>query len=81
MAYMTKERYRRDKTRLSRAIGRLNRAEGVQDRRREAQRVIGLVDETLRAWDAEDLAWPDDWSRWQRASDDAALIEMRLERW
>lgn len=58
--YLTQQQYRNDKTRLTRAI-----------RSGDPRKVIAVVEETLAAWDYGDFAWPDDWSRWERARQDA----------
>lgn len=36
--------------------------------------VLAVVTATVKEWDAIG-AWPDEWSRWQRALDDAAYKE------
>lgn len=58
--YLTKGQYRAAKTRLTKAIRSGNH-----------QKVIDVVTETFDEWDAGDFAWPDDWSRWERARQDA----------
>ena len=58
--YLTKAEYSAAKARLTRAIN-----SGIP------QRVIDVVRDTFATWDDGDYAYPDDWHRWQRASDDA----------
>lgn len=57
-AYVTNEEYRRQKSALTRAI---NSGDPLK--------VLTTVERTLNAW--EDKAWPDAWSRWRTALDDA----------
>lgn len=40
------------------------------------QAVIKAVDDAMAEWDAKLPAWPDNWSLWQRAKDDA-LFEIQ----
>ena len=58
MEYVTNAEFRRQKTALTRAI---NSRVPVQ--------VLATVEKTLDEWSGK--AWPDDWSRWARALDDA----------
>jgi len=58
--YITNDEYRRQKSRLTRAV---NSGDPVK--------VLSAVEKTVTEW--EDKAWPDDWSRWFRALDDARL--------
>lgn len=51
---------RRQRAALTRAV-----------RNGDPQRVVLACREAIRAWNAPGSAWPDDWSRWQRALDDA----------
>lgn len=51
--------YRRQKGALTRA------------KKQGPQAVIAAVEKAFKEWDESFPAWPDDWSRWQRAKDDA----------
>lgn len=37
----------------------------------EAGKVVMAARDAVREWNRPGLGWPDDWSRWQRAVDDA----------
>lgn len=37
----------------------------------DAEKVVDTCTKTVREWNEAGFAWPDDWSRWQRALDDA----------
>lgn len=67
--YLTQQQYRADKTRLTRAI-----------RSGDPSKVIATVEETFASWDYNDFAWPDDWSRWERAMRDAEFA-LRVAAW
>lgn len=58
--YVTKQQFRNDKSRLTRAV-----------RSGDPVKVLDAVEKTLDGW--EGLAWPDDWSRWSVALYDAWL--------
>ncbi len=51
----------------------LTRAEKVGEPRSEERRkaVVLACAKTVREWEESGWHWPDDWSRWQRALDDA----------
>jgi len=76
--YVTNAEFRKQKARLTRA-----------QNRREPLLVLEAVEKTLNEWDGK--AWPDDWSRWARALDDAYFtfrrsveddeFEQHLPRW
>jgi hypothetical protein len=66
---MTKAEFTKAKAALTRAINK-----------GDARKIIDLVDATFAAWNEADMAWPDDWARWQRAKDDA-LWKLRREEW
>lgn len=52
--------FRRQKGRLTRAINSGN-----------PDNVVLACADAVREWDQPGRAWPDDWTRWQRALDDA----------
>lgn len=58
MQYITQAEYRRQKSALTRAVN-----SGDRDA------IIRTVKRTVAEWDGK--AWPDDWSRWDRALLDA----------
>lgn len=58
--YLTQQQYRAAKARLTKAI-----------RKGDHRNIIAVVDETFATWDYLDAAYPDDWSRWERARTDA----------
>lgn len=60
MNYLTKQQMRAARTRLTRAINS-----------GDHRKVIGTVAAEFARWDKGEYAYPDDWSNWQRASDDA----------
>lgn len=64
-AYVTKSEFTKQKARLTRAVN-----SGV------CERVLEAVEKTLDEWHGK--AWPDDWSRWARALDDAYYKYMRF---
>ena len=66
MEYVTNAEFRRQKTALTRAI---NSRVPVQ--------VLATVEKTLDEWSGK--AWPDDWSRWLRALEDAHLAFLRSD--
>jgi len=66
--YLTQKEFRAAKSRLTRAINS-----------GDPQKVIDEVDRTFDAWDAGSYAWPDDWARWERAREDAAMSLRRRE--
>jgi hypothetical protein len=53
------QEFRRQKAALTRAVN-----SGDRDK------VIVACRDAVREWDQPGRAWPDDWSRWQRALDD-----------
>jgi hypothetical protein len=59
-ARMSRERPQQ-KAALTRAIKSGNRA-----------KIISACSKAVRQWNDAGGAWPDDWSRWQRALDDSA---------
>ena len=65
--YIDKKTWRSQRTRLTRAI---NSGDPI--------RVLRVVRDVRREW--EGYVWPDDWARFQRASDDA-LYRLEQERW
>jgi hypothetical protein len=74
--YIEQKAYRAAKSRLTRAINTLKKAQRAGDRDAVLVAAEGLQNvavDQLRAWERDGLVWPDDWSRWQRAADDAAL--------
>jgi hypothetical protein len=44
----------------------------------DPDKVIGVVRDAIRVWN-EVGAWPDDWSRWQRALDDVLPWNLRVD--
>ncbi len=68
--YLTNKQFRDAKARLTRAINSGDNA-----------RVIAVVDETFAEWDAGNFAWPDDWSRWERARRDAEFRKELSAAW
>lgn len=58
MEYVTQAEYRKAKSNLTRAINS-----------KDPLKVIKTCRETHQAWEGK--AWPDDWSRWANAHDDA----------
>lgn len=58
--YLTQAQYRAAKSRLTRAVNSGDPA-----------KVIATVQAAFDAWDAGYFAYPDDWSRWERARSDA----------
>lgn len=67
MNYLTKQQYANAKRALTRIVN-----QGDQ------KAIIDHVDSVFEAWDDGGYAWPDDWTRWQRARDDA-VTRYRLE--
>ena len=61
--YMTRAEYTGYKSRLTRVINRYMAADPLE--------VVRYVDSVFAKWNALGMAYPDDWSRWQRARDDA----------
>ena len=57
--YISNEEYRKQKAALTRAINS-----------GDPRKVLATVEKTLAAWRTS--VWPDDWSRWRNALDDAA---------
>ena len=57
--YISNAEYRQQKSSLTRAV---NSGDPVK--------VLGAVEKTLKAWEGK--VWPDEWSRWRNALDDAA---------
>ncbi len=66
--YVTNAEFRRQKTALTRAI---NSQVNIK--------VLETCEKTLDEWSGK--AWPDDWSRWLRALEDAWYAFHRSERW
>jgi hypothetical protein len=52
---------------VRRQKGALTRAVNSGD----PERVVVVCRDAVREWDAPGAMWPDEWSRWQRALDDA----------
>ena len=52
--------FRKQKAALTRAINS-----------KDKDKVVLACRNAVREWDQPDIAWPDQWSRWQRALDDA----------
>jgi hypothetical protein len=80
--YIDQKAYRAAKSRLTRAWNALRRAQQAEDRGAvmvAANRLQNVAVGQLREWERDGRVWPDDWSRWQRAADDAALA-IRLGR-
>lgn len=70
-------KFRAQKSQLSRAVNQYQRGGG-----QEAQaRVRSVVEQHVQEWDLHPFngAWPDDWSRWQRALDDVGLYYVSVE--
>ena len=65
--YVTNEEYRKQKAALTRAINSGN-----------GRRVLAAVEKATDEWRGK--AWPDDWSRWRRALEDASQTERRHAR-
>lgn len=80
MTYMTKAEYRAAKTRLTKGLNAVKRAESDSAKLEAAMRLRDLTDLQLKVWDAGEQVAPDDWHRWQIANDDAAMMVARLER-
>ena len=53
------------------AIYRKQKAALTRAKKQGPQAVIAAVDKAIAEWDEKFPAWPDDWSLWQRAKDDA----------
>ena len=51
----------------------LTRATKVQDKDARQWQVLTACQNAVRCWNQVGNYWPDDWSRWQRALDDAYL--------
>lgn len=64
--YLSKGQYRAAKSRLTRAINS-----------KDPLRVIDTVRAQFTEWDEGNYAYPDDWSRWYRAAEDATLARRR----
>lgn len=62
--YLTKKQYSAAKARLTRAV-----------RSGDRQKVIDTVTAQFAEWDAGDYAFPDDWHRWERARQDARMMQ------
>lgn len=70
--YITKAQYTRQKAALTRAI---NLAKAAKDKGETWQQSSAIVEaavrKTVHEWIEKRQAWPDDWTRWQRALEDA----------
>lgn len=66
--------WRRHRTAMTRAENQARKANTVEAWRA----VLALVTDQTAEWDALGWPWPDDWSRWQRLSHDAANALQRL---
>lgn len=66
--YLSQSEHIRLKTKLTRA---LNSGQPL--------RVLAAVEDALMSWDGK--AWPDEWSRWARALEDAYAARVRVEGW
>jgi hypothetical protein len=73
--YLSNDEYRRAKSALTRATNRLKKTETAD----AARSVIELVTRQFDEWDRTGTAYPDAWSRWERARDDAEWQLRRLE--
>lgn len=58
--YMTKREFTNAKAALTRVINK-----------GDPQAIIDHVNKTFADWDDKNMAWPDDWARWERAREDA----------
>jgi len=69
---ITNKKYSQQKAALTRAI-----------KSSDPMAVLNACRKAKQEWDAAGGAWPDDWSRWQRALDDNAVnyraIRLELE--
>ena len=61
------------------AIYRKQKAALTRAKKQGPQAVIAAVDKAIAEWDEKFPAWPDDWSLWQRAKDDAEFA-IRMNR-
>lgn len=68
--------YRRQKSALTRAISTARKVRDWQS----WQRVIDVCDMFFSYYDNSEKPWPDAWSRWERARDDARHEIQRLPR-
>lgn len=66
--YVSNETHRRLKSQLTRA-----------ERSGQPIKVLAAVEAALEGWRGK--AWPDDWSRWSRALQDAYQARVRIEAW
>jgi len=64
--YLTNQQFKAAKAALTRAV-----------RSGDRQRVIDHVAATFDRWDRDDVAYPDDWHRWERARQDALYLQQR----
>jgi hypothetical protein len=64
--YLTKGEFRAAKARLTRAINSGN-----------PHLVREVVADTFAEWDRNNVAYPDDWHRWERADRDAEMAILR----
>ena len=53
------------------AIYRKQKAALTRAKKKGPQEVIAAVNAAIAVWDESFPAWPDNWSLWQRAKDDA----------
>ncbi len=53
------------------ALVKKQRAALTRAQKKGKEAVVLACRKAVREWNQEDMAWPDDWSRWQRALDDA----------
>ena len=66
--YLSNDEHRRLKTKLTRA-----------ERSGAPLKVLAAVEDALETWSGK--AWPDEWSRWARALEDAYRARLRVEAW
>lgn len=62
--YLTAAQYRAAKARLTRAVNS-----------GDHQKVVDTVSAQYAEWDDGDYAYPDDWHRWERARQDARMMQ------
>lgn len=65
--YIDNATYRKQRAALTRAVNS-----------GDPERIKATVIKTVRDWNAGNYAWPDAWSRWQNALDDALPYNARV---
>ena len=68
--------YERMKKVYPKQKGTLTRATKITDPIKRYRAVLALCEKAVQEWDVIG-AWPDEWSRWQRALDDATFAAQR----